>query len=122
MGLFCFRRDQALSRLLDGELPLREYQRLQAHVRACPRCAGRLAAFRRVDLLLAGLPPGPVRLTPAPLAIALAAAAALLASLAANFFLPTETATPAGVYRVEPPLSEAMSGLYQRLTETGGGR
>jgi hypothetical protein len=115
MGLLCFRRDRALSRLLDGELGDGDRERLEAHAAACPRCTSRLEGFRSADAFLAGrrvvsMPAAPVRL-----AFALAAAAALVASLAANLSLPAEPVS--SVFTVEAGPSQALHRIYARLAE-----
>lgn len=118
MGMSCFRNDRALSRLLDGELRDGERGRIEAHVVACPRCAARLEAFRSADAFLAGRRVVFVPAAPARLAFALAAAAALVASLTANLLLSAEP--PSRVFTVEAGPSAALRGVYARLAEPGG--
>lgn len=46
---------EALSSLIDGELPGAERQRVSDHVEGCPSCRARLASMRRVVATLRGL-------------------------------------------------------------------
>jgi anti-sigma factor RsiW len=121
MGLFCSLRDGRLSRLVDGELPLAEYRRLQAHVQGCSRCAARVAAFREVGDVL-GQADGLALAVPVrDLALPLAAVAALVASLALNLWLPREAAGRElpGLALPHAP-SEALSEFCARVGEAGG--
>lgn len=123
MALLCALRDKRLSRYVDGELPLAEYRLVQEHLRACGRCARRVAALRALDALLAVDDDLDLPLPAAPgdrLAVSLAVAAALLCSLAANLWLsPPEPRRERGVITVPEPPSEALSGFYARLSARG---
>lgn len=125
MGLLCLLKDGRLSRYVDGELSLDEYRRLQGHVRRCPRCAARAAAFRDVDRLV-GLSGelGALTLAPAGLALSLTLAAALVASLGLNLWLPREPAPAlelAGLTLPQAP-SEALTAFHARLAQPGRAR
>lgn len=119
----CFLRDRRLSRFLDGELPLTDHRAVQAHLRGCGRCARRLAELRGVDEAVAVLPL-PVGRAPLPtrLALSVAVAAALLASLAANLLLPQAPPHEGAPLGVPAPPSDTLSSLYARLAAPGAAR
>ncbi len=56
----CWLARGSLAAYLDGELAHRSAQRVESHVRICPRCQGELDELRRMTLLLRSLP-RPVR-------------------------------------------------------------
>jgi len=56
----CAEYDENLSALLDGELSEEREAEVRGHVAACPHCAPRLEALRRVDRLLAAAPAPPL--------------------------------------------------------------
>ena len=112
----CFLRDQRLSRFLDGELALSEHRAVQTHLRQCGRCLRRLNELRGVDEAVASLPLAlDQAATPARLSLSVAVAAALLASLAANLFLPQEAPLERASLGVPAPPSDTLSSLYARL-------
>lgn len=118
VAFLCFLRDRDLSRFLDGELPLREYRRVQEHVRGCPRCARRLDEFRSIDRWVAALPEGAwPRPASTRVVVAAALTAALAASLAANLLLPASRPDASSLMRATEGPSEALDRLYARLSE-----
>lgn len=117
----CHVSGERLSRFLDGELPVVEFRQVGDHVRACASCAGRLRDYARAGELLVGASMSRIE-TPRP-AVWLSVAAALVASLATNLFLPAapvERRSP--VFTRSASTSEGLSVFYAEVASTAPGR
>jgi hypothetical protein len=118
----CFIDGETLSRFRDGELAFEEYRSTEAHVAGCRECESRLRRYGLADAVMSRAAlTGATAARPGRLTVSLAAAAALVASLAANTFLtPRAPAVQPVSLRLSMAPAETLSSFYAKVAPPRG--